>query len=193
MTPCGAKTRSGTECQRPAGWGTPHQTGRCKLHGGRTPSGQKAAQRQEAVLAVATYGLAREIDPHAALLEELHRTAGAVAWLQQQVATLELDDVTHLIVTNRGGEDAGGKLEVIDERVNVWVDLYQAERTHFVRIAKTCVDVGIDERRIRLAEQQGEMLAQVIRGVLTDLGVANHPEAPAVVRRHLTLAAGQAA
>lgn len=187
MTHCGAKTRAGTPCERPAGWGTEHQTGRCKLHGGRTPSGKKAAAKQEAVLAVATYGLPREVDPHEALLEELHRTAGAVAWLQQQVAALELDDVTHLIVTNDGAE---GKLEVIDERANVWVTLYQAERAHFMRIAKTCVDVGIDERRVRVAEQQGKLLADVIRGVLSDLGVLDHPEAPAVVRRHLTLVAG---
>lgn len=32
---CGAKTRAGTPCQQPAGWGTNHVgTGRCKLHGG---------------------------------------------------------------------------------------------------------------------------------------------------------------
>jgi hypothetical protein len=35
MTVCGAKTRQGTACQRPAGWGTQHVgQGRCKLHGG---------------------------------------------------------------------------------------------------------------------------------------------------------------
>ncbi len=34
---CGAKTRAGTPCQQPAGWGTDHVgTGRCKLHGGRS-------------------------------------------------------------------------------------------------------------------------------------------------------------
>lgn len=38
MTTCGAKTRSGTPCRRPAGWGTDHPSqGRCKLHGGATP------------------------------------------------------------------------------------------------------------------------------------------------------------
>lgn len=32
---CGAKTRSGTPCKHPAGYGTPHLgTGRCKYHGG---------------------------------------------------------------------------------------------------------------------------------------------------------------
>ncbi len=37
---CGAKTRGGTPCRRPAGWGTEHPgEGRCKLHGGCSPRG----------------------------------------------------------------------------------------------------------------------------------------------------------
>lgn len=36
MTFCGAKTRAGGDCRRPAGWGTSHVgQGRCKLHGGK--------------------------------------------------------------------------------------------------------------------------------------------------------------
>ena len=35
---CGATTRAGTPCRRPAGWGTDHVgEGRCKLHGGLNP------------------------------------------------------------------------------------------------------------------------------------------------------------
>lgn len=38
MQTCGAKTRSGTPCNQPAGWGTDHLgEGRCKLHGGSSP------------------------------------------------------------------------------------------------------------------------------------------------------------
>jgi hypothetical protein len=37
---CGGKTRAGTPCKRPAGWGTDHPgSGRCKLHGGATKRG----------------------------------------------------------------------------------------------------------------------------------------------------------
>ncbi|MFC7188201.1 HGGxSTG domain-containing protein [Halorubrum yunnanense] len=36
---CGATTRDGDPCQLPAGWGTDTDAGRCKLHGGATPSG----------------------------------------------------------------------------------------------------------------------------------------------------------
>jgi hypothetical protein len=190
---CGGKKKSGGTCRQEAGWGTDHVGhGRCKLHGGMAPSGRKAAQRQAAEEAVGTYGLPREIDPHAALLEELHRTAGHVAWLQTQVAELEVDEVTHLIVANDHDDDKR-KLEVIDERTNVWIDLYQRERKHFAAIAKTCVDVGIEERRVRLAEQEGQLIAQVLRGVLTELGVMDRPETAQIVRRHLTLVAGQAA
>lgn len=36
-TKCAAKTRAGTPCQLPAGWGTDHPgEGRCKLHGGKS-------------------------------------------------------------------------------------------------------------------------------------------------------------
>ncbi len=35
MATCGAKTRAGTSCLQPAGWGTDHPgRGRCRLHGG---------------------------------------------------------------------------------------------------------------------------------------------------------------
>ena len=38
MKTCGAKTRAGHPCKRPAGAGTDHLgAGRCKLHGGATP------------------------------------------------------------------------------------------------------------------------------------------------------------
>jgi hypothetical protein len=181
---CGAKTRgSGTPCGRPAGWGTDHVGyGRCKLHGGCVPSGRKAAQRQMAVDQVATYGLPREVDPHTALLEELHRTAGVVAWLGTKVSQLEEDDAHGPV----GGSDHPR------HEAHVWIRMYAEERGHLARVAKTCVDVGIEERRVRLAEQQGELLAQAIRNVLVDLGVADHPQAPTVVRRHLTAIAGAA-
>jgi hypothetical protein len=43
-----------------------------------------------------------------------------------------------------------------------------------------------------LAEQQGELIAQVIRSILGDLGLnkKQQDEAPAIVRRHLLALAG---
>jgi len=176
---CGAKTRSGGECTKQAGWGTDHPgVARCRLHGGATPTHRAAAQREMAVAAVETYGLPRDIDPHSALLEELHRTAGHVAWLGSQVRSMQPEGLYGPV---RGG---GGAIPGVEP--HVWVRLYREERRHLADVAKTCIAVGIEERRVRIAEDQGRLLAEVIRGVLTDLGVADLPETPEVVRQHLT-------
>jgi hypothetical protein len=39
-----------------------------------------------------------------------------------------------------------------------------------VRVAKTAIDAGVEERQVRLAEAQAQRRAAVIRGILTDLG-----------------------
>lgn len=182
---CGATNRQGKPCGKPAGWGTPSTTGRCKLHGGNTPNGKKHAQTLEAQTAVATYGLPREIDPHSALLEELHRTAGHVAWLGMKVRELEERDTY--------GPVGGGEWSTPEQKPHVYIVMYQGERKHFAQIAKTCVDVGIEERRVLVAEQQGLLMAQVVEKILTDLGVRDRPEVPNVVRRAFTLLEGGAA
>lgn len=171
---CGARTRSGTDCKRPAGWGTSHVgVGACKLHGGATPNALKHAQKIEAERAVVTFGLPREVDPHEALLEELHRTAGHVMWLGQVVAEFEHHGLYQWT-------EAG-------KRPDVFVEMYQAERKHLAAVAVACAKAGIEERRTRLAEEQGELLAKVIRGILADFGLAADPRAPEIVRRHLAL------
>jgi hypothetical protein len=180
---CGAKTRTGGRCGKPAGWGTDHVGyGNCKLHFGATPNAGIAAQREQAIEMVATYGLPREVDPHQALLEELHRTAGAVAYLGQIVADGDQSDLKQYASAGSFESSIDGvDRALVWEKPSIWLELYQRERKHLVAVAKTCVDVGIEERRVRLAEQQGELLAAVIRGIA------------GVVRRHLTLIAGQAA
>jgi hypothetical protein len=108
------------------------------------------------VLEAETLGLPREVDPHTALLEELHRTAGAVQWLGAVViADLEQDRLV-----------AGGN-------ASAYVALWQGERDRLARVAKTCVDVGIEERRVRLAESAGAQLAAVVRAVLDRLELSD--------------------
>lgn len=185
---CNSKKRQGdgSPCRKRAGWGTPHPgIGHCRLHGGNTPTQIQEAERIRAEREVATFGLPRDIDPHTALLEELHRTAGHVSWLQLKIAAFETDRDLMQYASVGDGDDG---LEW--EKPAVWIELYHRERKHFATIAKTCVDVGIEERRVQLAEQQGQLIAQVLNGVLEELGVANRPEVPSVVRKHLTLVSG---
>lgn len=190
---CGGKRRgegTGQICTRPAGWGTDHAgTGRCKLHGGGTRSHQAAGKRALAERAVRTFGLPREIDPRDALLEEVYRTAGAVDWLWSQVQALLPDDVIWgktEEVNKTAGEFPG--LDVTHAAaVNLWVKLWQDERAHLVRVAKEAINAGIEERKVRLAEQQGTLLAGVIQRILGDLDLtpAQAARIPEVVPRHL--------
>lgn len=159
--------QSGVRCKRrPIRGGTV-----CAMHGGKTPAvAAKAEQRllaRQALIAAEAFGLPREVDPHSALLEELHRCAGAVQWLGAIVADLDKDEVVWGKTRHStGGPDAGITHEA---RPNAFVALWQSERDRLAKVAKTCVDVGIEERRVRLAESAGQQLAAVIRSVLDQL------------------------
>lgn len=184
----GRSKQTGEPCGR---WVTPPATV-CRWHGGNAGQVKAAVERRrqegQAKAAVVTFGLPREIDPQTALLEEVHRTAGHVAYLGQVVAELEQSELTQL--------DAGERFE----RPAVWVEMYERERTHLVKVAATCISAGIAERQVRLAEDQGRQLAGVLRDVLADvfglLGEAGvsvdvlvrvqREAVPGVVRRRLS-------
>lgn len=151
MPRCNGTTSSGRCRKQPIKGGAV-----CRTHGGSAPQVKAAAEarllHRRAVLEAETLGLPREIDPHTALLEELHRTAGAVQWLAAVISDLER------------GHVAGD---------SVWLRLYADERDRLVKVAKTCVDVGIEERRVRLAESAGAQLAAVVRAVLDRLQLSD--------------------
>jgi hypothetical protein len=182
---------SGNElCTRPAGWGTDHAgTGPCKLHAGSTPRQAIAATVIQAKAAVVTFGLPREIDPRDALLEEVYRSAGAVDWLQQQVHKLEADQVVWSKAEEV--EKQAGEFPGVDTThraaVNVWVELLNRERKHLVDVCRVAIASGLEERRVRLAEQQGAMLASVIKNILGDLDLSPEQQGRVseVVPRHL--------
>lgn len=152
----------------------------CRKHGGKAPQNLAAAERRraerQALVAAESFGLPREVDPHTALLEELHRAAGAVQWLSAIVADLEQESIvwgkvkeTHGTQLEKGTDNGVTKAAA----VNVYVRLWQEERDRLAKVAKTCVDVGIEERRVRLAESAGQQLAAVIRSVLSQLGLSD--------------------
>ena len=143
MEHCGANTKRGAVCNKPAGWGTPYRHGRCRLHGGASPTHLKAAQRREAERAVASLGLPREVAPHMALLEAVHRAAGHVAWLGEVVGELDKNQLVHGITRTTQNPDGTRTVEA-RAAVNVWVKLYQDWHDRLVRVAK-----GGDRRRRR--------------------------------------------
>lgn len=187
---CGARRSKGPDgedqglCQLRAGWGTDHTGyGRCKWHGGSAPNGKISAEREKIAedmvrREIQFYGEARDIDPVQALAEEVRRTAGHVAWLANEVRQLEYKGEGLLEFSPQG------------RMQNQIIKMYQDERDRLVKVSKVAIDAGVAERTIQLAEQQGQILATVIRDILWDkeleLTPAQRQLSSAVVRRHLT-------
>lgn len=180
-------SKRGRPCAKTAGWGTTHPgVGRCRLHGGSTPAGVKSAQAQAAELEVANFGLPIDVDPHTALVMELQRSAGHAAFLHAKVQSLPENEMVGPVGGAQGGYP--------EWKPSVWVNMYNAERKYLAEIAAACIKAGIEERRVRVAEQTGQLLADAIRGILDELGVdLTAKKTATVVRKHLVgLQGGQA-
>lgn len=190
---CPGTNRRGKPCGNAAGHATDHPgVGLCANHTGSTPNGRKHAQRLIAEQGVVTYGLPRDVDPHDALVEEIARTAGHVDWLRTQIEQMDPDALVRGVVSIKESQDQQGARTGRETTVGsvpaVWLALYHKERRHLVEVCRVAIAAGVEERRVRVAEQTGELIATVIRATLQDLGVPDTPETFAVVARHLRLA-----
>jgi hypothetical protein len=150
----------------------------CYRHGGLAPQVRKATRIREsdrkARAMVETYGLPIEISPEQAILAEVHRTAGHVAWLEQQVRELSPDELVY-----RGSTE-----EAVP---HAYLRLYQHERAHLAKVCADAIRIGIEARQVRLAEEQGAMVAKAMRAILADLHLTAAQKAlvATVVPKHL--------
>lgn len=172
---CGARLRqSDGNCRKEAGWGTDHVgEGPCKLHGGSTRSVRKGAHlrlvERKVQEAMVTFGLPIETTPEAAILAEVHRTAGHVKWLGDAIQELAPEALTWGTTQIKTGGHDGGETEAAEP--HVLLKIYQHERSHLVKVSAEAIRCGIEERRIQLAESQGALVAGVIRAILGDLNL----------------------
>lgn len=168
---CTAKSKqSGVRCKRyPIRGGTV-----CAIHGGKTPVVVAAAKRRleetEAEKAVVLFGARRDVMPGDALLEEVQWTAGHVGWLRLKVQELEARDLEWNLTREQDTKD--GMMERHDASPSVWYSLYERERKHLVAASTAALRAGVEERRVRLAESQGQQVAAVIQRVLDGLGLS---------------------
>jgi hypothetical protein len=193
---CGAKNRAGGACGRPAGWGTQHLgIGRCKHHGGSTPSHQIAAAPQLAVV----MGAPLDIEPHDALLWCVRVTAGEVNYCSAMVARLEREEAVGKPVLSRDwvgsgetGQGGGSEQRELAPALNIWIVARRDAVDRLARYSKMALDAGVAERQVRLAERYGEQIGQLLSGVLAELKLTAEQQrrAPDVVRRHLVALEG---
>jgi hypothetical protein len=180
---CGAKTRSGGKCGQAAGLGTDHLGhGKCKWHGGASPSGRKAAGRERA-LTFARGALGAEVpgSPVDAMEEAVRLSRGLVAFYRFELATAAAP------AKGRKSPD----LVRIAELAQPYTEAIRLERD----VAKAALDAGVAERRQRLAERQAQLLAAALAdGLAEAFGELATPErrtpfAAVVERRLLVLEA----
>jgi len=131
------------------------------------------------------YGDPTEIDPDTALLMEVHRTAGHVEWLRMHIREI--------------GERKGDRVltqytDAFGIGPSVWVDMYQKERAHLVRVAKAAIDAGVAVRQVEVAENQARLMAMVMIGFIEDadlgLDYLQKLNARKLMRKHLEDANG---
>ena len=163
----------------------------CISHGGRAPqTRRKAAQRmaERKIIDLAqTFGTPDvDADPGELILERIGVLAGHVRWLQARVENLQPEEVvwgTTIIKT--GGQDEGTTEAAAP---NAWVTLYDRWNTALVKLCVDALKVGLKEREVRIAEQQGTAIISLLDGLLTDFGIdPDLPENAAKVARHLQL------
>lgn len=179
---CTATAKStGERCRRQALKGAAV----CIKHGASAPQVKAAAKRRLAAEAAAnsvvTYGLPVDVDPVTALVAEVHRTAGHVAYLARKIADFESD--LDLVQVDEG---PGGAAKVAP---SVWVELHQRERAHLVRVCQAAIGAGVQEAQVRLMERQAELVVTAMLGLAADLGCDDDPRLGELVRKHLTAVA----
>lgn len=189
-------------CHRPAGWGTNHLgTGGCKFHAGNAPSSVAAAQAEVARKAVQTLGVPVDVGPADALLQEVQRTAGHVAWLAHVIAGLERDELVWGLaeeviepdITSKDGDtiiaQVTGKMKA---DFSVWYKMYAQERRHLANVCKLALDAGVNERIVSMYEQVGDTFVTMIENVLNAIGLTDEQRraVPAAVVTELTRLTG---
>lgn len=191
---CGAatKTREAVSevCTFPAGSGTDHLGfGKCKFHGGLSPSGKKAAALEVArsiadrrngeimtQLDRIRFGGDRAalpfVSPEEALIEEVQRSTAMVRWLEERIGMWPTD-----VAAN---DDIGGLPSLVAETSKgvpgatdhqAWLLLYRQEREHAAKVAKMAIDAGVAQAQVKIAQVQGAMMSKALRVILTTLGL----------------------
>ena len=150
---------------------------KCRMHGGGSPQAKRAAAKRleraqaEKTLAEAlrdAYGDdVPDISPADAMLRAVSWTYAEAAVLRRKVAELGEDERVWGVTREKsGGEDYGTTTEA---GPNVWWTMYTEAKRDLVKFSAAARAAGCDEARVRLAEQQGQLVADVIRGIADDL------------------------
>lgn len=166
----GPRKHNAGPCTRPAGWGTGHAgVGRCKMHGGSTPTHERAGQREllEREAREAFGRLADVSTPITDPLTALFELAGHVkAWMEFLAGRIA--DLKTLSHDSFAGEQIEGEIQL-------WERALDRCNTVFGTAAR----LNIDERLAAITERQAEVVMAAINAALDAAGVLPQQRADA--------------
>lgn len=128
-------------------------------NGVTTAAGRKRAV--EEIRATARFGnfpIPDDMSPVDVLVDELKRSAGFCFWIESKMAEWD-DDLVELQTENI---DDKGSMQIATNNKALWMDIWQRERSHLAKVAKMCLDAGVDQRRVELAEKQASVMFMLI-------------------------------
>lgn len=153
----------------------------CVTHGGAAPRVREAAARrvaeEKAAAKMRLFAAPVDIDPANALLELVQWTAGEVRYWRAEVARIAEDDVDSLTWGKTQAVEGVGPQGPVDTETREAVPpvayrMLTDAQDRLAKYAAAALRAGVEERRVRLAEDQGALVAQVIRRILDRLDLA---------------------
>lgn len=174
---CKAKRRDGQQCGSHAVKGLEV----CRMHGGSSPQSRAKRERflAEQKASREVHRLAQPIttDPAQALLDLVSSAAGEVSYWRARVDEIQDRDEKRLtsgLTKITEGKDRGGvtTLRTVETVAAIEYRMWTAAQDRLAQYATAALRAGVEERRVRLAEDQGALVAQVIRRILDRLDLS---------------------
>jgi hypothetical protein len=157
--------------------GNPPVTGAtvCRMHGGSSPAvktaGQVRRQQELARRELAALGEPEAIDPAVALLQLISWKHGEVKWLRFRVQSLPEEELTWGKAEKQKGIGPQGPVDTTTEKAapSLWWALLRQAEDQLADYATRALKSGLEERRVRMAEEQGDMVHAVMMAVFNRL------------------------
>lgn len=131
------------------------------MHGGSTKAARAVSAANVREREAARYSSPRRSTPEDALEEELHRTLGQIDWLNGRLAETPNDQALHTAQAR--------------------------ERDRLTKITDQMMKKNVRQRKVVLTEGTVELLDDVLRGVVVDLGKnPDDPQISAIIARNLS-------
>ena len=119
-----------------------------------------------------------DVDPHDAIIHAIRVTAGEVKYCDEQIRKLSEDELFERPLETSVQQLPSGKWVTIEEKRNPevisrWVTLRDDAMDNLVKYSKWAIEVGIDERRVRVAERVADVIAPLLSDLAVDLDLTD--------------------